>query len=144
MRRFLGLVIPIACGCGHAPPPRAASAEIPVTSPATIAGRWLTSDDLDWGYALEISADGRYTLHLERGKMGGCERRGRLSGKPEAGTFQLAYSKSTCDPPGTIALVSLSVTSFTGEALAVVVTGNGTEDRRSYQRDPRAPRPAAR
>ncbi len=60
-------------------------------------------------------------------------------------TYQLADAKDTCaSEPGTEpAAVTFEVASSTGVALTVALTAGGTPLRRTYQRDPGVPMPAA-
>ncbi len=138
---LVGLLV---AACGNTPPPRHAPPEIPVTGTATIAGTWLTNDEVDWFYRLLVAPDGRFELTIERGKMGTCEQRGRLAAGKGPSAFLLTLTKDSCAPDGTPLGGGLlvSVPSYTGEALTLMYLVGDTQIRRSYTRDPKLPHPA--
>lgn len=109
-----------------------------VTGPASFAGSWVAADDLDWGYLLRIEGDGALLLTIDRGKMGRCEQRGVLQPGADARTYQLTYAKNTCNPDAGGTPLAVEVASFTGGALSLAITGDGTVQRRTYQRDPKS------
>ncbi|HUJ62480.1 MAG TPA: hypothetical protein VLX92_28460 [Kofleriaceae bacterium] len=127
MRLAVYLQLAVAA-CGHAPPPPPAAAERPVGSAADLAGSWVTSDAMDFGYALTIGKDGSYDLVIDRNRMGKCEQTGRLAGKARA--WQLTYQRDDCEHATGAAAVTIE--SFTGDALTLAVGG----DRRTYHRAP--------
>lgn len=116
-----------------------------MAGPASIAGTWVSADDLDFGYRLVLAPDGGYLLTIDRGKMGTCEQKGGLRGGASPRSYQLAYTRDTCaSVPGTgAAAVTLDVASYTGGALTVALTAEGTPLRRTYERDPNVPMPTA-
>ena len=111
--------------------------QLPVTGIASIAGDWVTDDDMGWNYSLVIDPTGAFLAKLERGKLPGCEQKGTLAAGAEAKRFALALTKNTCEAPFTAA--NVEVASFTGGELTVVVTPPGGEPQpRTYQRRPSA------
>ena len=108
-----------------------------MTSAADLAGRWVSSDDLDWGYTLTIDASGALDQWIDRGKMGRCEQKGTL--KPLAPrAFRIAYAREECHRddtlPNGLAQLTLKVASFTGDVLAIELAGDGTAEHRVYRR----------
>lgn len=127
----------VLLGCGAAPRPRPAAAELPVTRVADIAGDWVADDDMSWSYALTIRPDGGLAGRIDRGKLPRCDQEGTLTAGGAARRFTLAYRKNTCDAQHTGAgVAAVEVASFTGDALTLVVTQGGTAERRTYQRRP--------
>jgi hypothetical protein len=133
MRRIAFAVILV--GCGHAPPPKPPPAEREVKATADLAGTWVTSDDLDWGYRMAIAADGAIDVVIDRNKLGRCEQKGTLE-VVGPNKFRVTYAKNECNRDYTGAALELGVTSFTGDELAIVVTGFGSEERHAYRRAP--------
>lgn len=128
--------------CGGKPSPRARSSEIPVTGTATLAGTWLTNDDMDWGYRLVLVPDGRFAMYIDRGKMGACQQKGRLTQGAGPSTFTLTVNTDGCNPTGaTGGQLTISVPSYTGESLTLMYMVGANQVRRVYQRDPKVPRP---
>ncbi len=107
-----------------------------MTGPASFAGTWVTDGELDWGYTLVIDPQGRYLLTIDRGKMGRCEKKGVLAQGADPRSYSLAFTKNTCEQVPT-ATLTIKIESFTGTELALVVTGDGTERRPIYKRDPK-------
>ncbi len=130
MRILLPWVVVV--GCGHAPPPAPKPVEKPVAAAGDIAGHWVTSDDMDWGYALTIDASGTYDMWIDRARMGRCEQKGKLSATG-ASAFRLSLERDECGrndvTPGAH---DLTITSFTGDALTIAMDGVT----RSYRRGP--------
>ena len=135
---LVGSVI-VGIGCHHAPPPKPPAPERPLTKPSDLAGSWVTSDDLDWGYALEFSASGAMKQSIERGRMGRCEQDAVLTPGSAPRTFAFTYTKDECDQGGPGAARTLEVVSFTDTALSIVVHGGVGEVHRTYTPDPKAP-----
>jgi hypothetical protein len=134
---FAALVVLAACSHGPAkkPPPE----EIPIEGPQTFAGTWLTNDELDWFYRLIVMPDGRFGLVIERGKMGKCEQQGTLVAGKGPSTFILTLTKDSCSKTGpTGGALTLSVASYTGQALTLAYLVGDDMVRRSYTRDPRS------
>lgn len=126
----------IASACGSKPTPKPPPAQLAITGPASFAGRWVTDDDLDFGYSLQVSADGGYLLVVDRGKMGRCEQKGALVGTADPRRYQIAFVKDTCDPEYTGGTIEIAVASFTADELVLVTTFAGTPLRRTYARAP--------
>jgi hypothetical protein len=136
MRRALPWIL--ACACGHPAPPKPPPAERAVTTAADLAGSWVSSDDLDWGYRMTIGADGAIAVTIDRGKLGRCEQKGKLDAGGEAKTFTVTYAKNDCNRDYAGAQLVLKISSFTGDALAFALTGYGSEERHIYRRAPGA------
>lgn len=129
----MGIVFVAACA--KPPPPKPPPAQLPITGVASIAGDWVTDDEMGWNYSLVIDGTGAFLAKLERGKLPGCEQKGTLSPGSAAKRFALALTKNTCESPFTAAEVD--VASFTGEHLTVVVTPpSGVSQQRTYHRRP--------
>jgi hypothetical protein len=129
MSRYACLLVLVACG--HAAPKAAPSQERVVTSAADVKGRWVSEGELDWGYFLEIRADGAYDLVIDRSKMGRCEVKGMLVPAGER-AFHLAYGRNECDANAGHATVNAKVTSFTGDVLVLSIG----DETRTYGRQP--------
>jgi hypothetical protein len=116
--------------CGHGAPPPQKPVERQVASVADLAGTWVASDEMDFGYTLTLSPDGGFDQFIDRNRMGKCEQKGTLRGQ---GAFKLAYTRDDCrdnplnGPPPT---VDVKIESFTGDALTLAI---GTT-RRAYRR----------
>lgn len=108
-----------------------------MTGPASFAGAWVTDGELDWGYNLVIDAQGRYLLTIDRGKMGKCEQKGVLAQTADPKNYSIVFTKNTCDPERGGVTLAIKIESFTGSELALVVTGDGSERRPVYRRDPK-------
>lgn len=132
----------IACvvlaSCGGPPPPKAPDPQVDVAGPESFAGSWVTDGELDWGYNLVLDAQGRYHLTIDRGKMGKCEKKGMLAQTADTKNYSLTFSKNTCEPGVAGVTLTIRIESFTGSELALVVTGDGTERRPVYRRDPKS------
>ncbi len=127
----------LVIGCGQKAKPPAPAAEREVTGVASVAGDWVTDDEMSWSYALTIEPDGTLLASIDRGKLPRCERRGQLA-VDSGRKFKLAMTKNTCEQAVTNAgAASLEVASFTGDVLTIVVTTDGTPERRTYTRRPR-------
>jgi len=134
----------IACllvaACGHAPPPKVeGSGEEPVTGVETLAGTWLTNDDMDWLYRLTIVPDGRFVMSVERGKLGSCEQRGTVAHYGEGASFLLTLTKDSCSK-GEGGQLPFTIPSFTGDAMTLAYKVGTTKTKRFYTRDPKIPR----
>jgi hypothetical protein len=137
MRWVMGCIV--FASCAKPPPPKPPPAELEITGPASFAGSWVTDDDMDRGYNLVIDPTGKLVLTIDRGKMGRCEQKGTLEQGADARTYRLAYTKDTCNPPAAAPVpLDLKIASFTGAALALVITGDGAERRPVYTRDPKS------
>ena len=134
----------IACllvaACSHPPPPKAeGSGEEPVTGVETLAGTWLTNDDMDWLYRLTIVPDGRFVMSVERGKMGPCEQRGTVAHYGEGASFMLTLTRDSCSK-GEGGQLPFTIPSFTGDAMTLAYKVGTAKTKRFYTRDPKAPR----
>jgi hypothetical protein len=138
MRPVIAVLV-LAAACSHPPAKKPPPEEIPIEGPQTFAGTWLTNDDLDWFYRLIVVPDGRFALVIERGKMGVCEQRGRLAAGKGPSTFLLTLAKDTCSETGpTGGALTVSVASYTGQALTLAYLVGDNMVRRSYTRDPKS------
>ena len=135
--RQLGWLV-IAAACSHPPPPKAPPAEKPVKTIGDVAGHWVTSDDLDWYYALAVEPTGAIDLVVDRNKLGRCEQKGTVAAGTEPGTFQLTYAKNECNRDYNGAALQLKVASFTGDSLTLVISGYGSQESHTYKRDPKS------
>ena len=87
------------------------------------------SDDMDFGYSLVIRPTGQLVLAIDRGKMGRCEQKGTM--KPSSPrVFQVTYTRGECNPQAVNIPLDMSVASFTGTSLTVVVG----DQKRTYTR----------
>jgi hypothetical protein len=123
------LVLVVLLGCSKPPPPKAPAAEQTADKVADIAGRWAANDELDWGYTMTIDAGGGIDVWIDRGKMGRCEQIGKIVGKATR-VFTVTYVRGECNPEAVGIPIDMTVASFTGETLTVVVA----EQRRTYAR----------
>ncbi len=127
----------LVVACGHAPPPKPQAAEQPVKTAADLAGTWVTSDDMDWGYRLTIDKDGKLDQIIDRGRLGRCEQKGTIAAGDEPKQLAITYAKNECNQQYDGSAVQMKVTSFTGDALSVTLVGYGIEERHAYKRAPR-------
>jgi len=134
--RALAVVL-LASACGHAPPPKTAAAERPVKTVADVAGHWVTSDDMDWYYALALDPSGGLDLVIDRNKMGKCEQKGKLVAGDAPQTFLLTYERNECNRDFNGASVQVKIESFTGDSLTLALIGTGQE-RHRFTRDPKS------
>jgi hypothetical protein len=135
----LVLAAVVLCACSHPPAKRPPPEEIPIEGTKTFAGIWLTNDDLDWGYRLQIVADGRLVLHVDRGKLGPCDQAGRLVQGDGPSTFVLTLTKDSCSKTGpTGGQLAVGVKSYTGQQLTLAYAVGENTVQRTYQRDPQS------
>jgi len=132
------LAVLVISSCAKPPPPKPPAAELEVTGPASFAGSWVMSDDMDFGYTLVVRPAGQLVLTIDRGKMGRCEQKGTLAAGADARTYRIVYTKNTCNPDAGGTPMEIKILSFTGSALALLITGDGTERRPTYARDPKS------
>lgn len=135
--RLVGVLV-LVTACGHPPAAKPVTAEHPVTSVADIAGRWVTSDDMDWSYALELGADGKFHLAIDRNKLGACRENGKVAAGPAPQKFQITYETNDCNRDYAGAQMQLEVASFTGDSLTLVISGNGSQEKHVFTRAPAA------
>jgi len=132
------LAIFVIASCAKPPPPKPPAAEVDVSSPASFAGSWVMSDEMDFGYALVIAPTGQLVLTIDRGKMGRCEQKGMLEAGADPRTYRIAYTKNTCNPEVGGTPLEIKILSLTDSELALLITGDGTERRPTYTRDPKS------
>lgn len=128
-------VLALASGCGSKPTPKPPPAELEITGPASFAGSWVTDDDMSFFYRLTITADGQYTLVIDRGKLSRCETKGTLVGGADPRQYTIPQAQYTCDAPATTVALDVAIRSFTGEKLVVESSGSA----RTYSRAPENP-----
>lgn len=131
MRLARPVVLAVVIACSKPPPAAPKKQELPAENVADIAGRWAANDDLDWGYTMTIEAGGVIDVWIDRGKMGRCEQKGTIS---PAGSrvFRVTYTRGECNPQAVGIPLDMTVASFTGDVLTVVVG----EQQRTYSRTP--------
>lgn len=136
MRLLSLLVVASACvasACGSKPTPKPPPAELEITGPESLAGRWVADDDMDFYYQLTITRDGTYSLIVDRGKLSRCEQSGLLVAGADARHYTIPQAKVTCDP---VTALSITIKSFTGTNLVVETSSEGTAQTRTYTRGP--------
>ena len=128
--RVAPLVLLVACS----KPPAAGPSveELPADQVADIAGRWAANDDLDWGYTMTIEPTGVIDVWIDRGKMGRCEQKGTIAPGASSRRFRVTYTRGECNPEAVGVPLDLTIASFTGSSLTVVVA----DQRRTYTRAP--------
>lgn len=126
----------LASGCGSPPPPKPPPAQLEITGPASFAGRWVTADDMDFGYSLEITTEGGYTEVIDRGKLSRCETTGTLVIGTTPRRYTIPQAKVICDGPAASVALDVEITSFTGPQLVVQTMSGGTARKRTYARAP--------
>jgi|SRR5688500_5136053 len=130
MRR-VALLVSLLGACSKPPPPKPPPAERSADKVADIAGRWVASDEMDWGYDMKIEASGAIDVWIDRGKTGRCEQKGTIT--PAASrVFRVVYTRGECNPGAVNVPIDMTVKSFTGDALTIVVA----DQARTYQRAP--------
>jgi hypothetical protein len=122
----------LAASCSKPPPPKPPPTERSADKVADVAGRWVTSDDMDWGYSMTIEPSGVIDVWIDRGKAGRCEQKGTIEPARASRTFRVIYSRGECNPEAVNLPLELTVKSFTGDALTIVVAGQA----RTYLRAP--------
>ena len=131
------VVAMLAVGCGQKAKPAPPPAEIPIAGISTFAGEWVADDEMAWSYRLTIKPDGALTGTIDRGKLPRCDREGTLAAGDGPKKFKLAMTKNTCEQALAHAgTADFEVTSYTGNALSIVVTVDGTPEQRTYARKP--------
>jgi hypothetical protein len=129
MRVLLAVVVGFVVGCGGAPAKKEAPKELPVERISDLAGRWVTSDEMDWSYEMTIDAKGGIDVWIDRGKMGRCEQKGTIIALSDR-LVRVIYTRGECNPQAVKVPVDMRVTSFTGQSLTVEVANQA----RTYQR----------
>jgi len=128
MRQLLWVVVGLV-GCGGAPAKKEAPKEHPVDRIGDLAGRWVSSNDMDEVYEMTIDAKGGIDVWIDRGKMGRCEQKGTIVALADK-LVRVIYTKGECNPQAVRVPIDMLVTSFTGESLTVEVANQP----RTYQR----------
>jgi hypothetical protein len=105
--------------------------EMPAEKVADVAGTWVTSDEMDWGYKMTITAPSTIDVWIDRGKMGRCEQKGTMAPSSPR-VFRVVYSRGECNPQAVNIPIDMSVASFTGGRLTIVVG----DQKRTYTRAP--------
>ena len=129
MRPLFWLVVGVLVGCGGAQSKKAPPKELPVDRISDLAGRWVSSDDMDWSYDMRIDAQGGIDVWIDRGKMGRCEQKGTIIALSDR-LVRIIYTLGECNPQAVRVPIDMRVTSFTGETLTVEVANQA----RTYQR----------
>jgi hypothetical protein len=127
---LIALIVGGACSKG--PPPKAPPREVPADRVADIAGTWVASDDMDWGYRMTIEVPGVIDVWIDRGKLGRCEQKGTIAASAPGRAFRITYTRGECNPQAVGIPIEMTVSSFTGEALTIMVG----DQRRTYARSP--------
>lgn len=126
----LPLVLLLLVACSKPPPPKPPAVEQPADKVADIAGRWAANDELDWGYTMTIDAAGGIDVWIDRAKMGRCEQIGKIVGGKASRVFTVTYTRGECNPEAVGIPIDMTVASFTGSSLTVIVG----DQRRTYAR----------
>jgi hypothetical protein len=128
--RLLGLaVVGGLVGCGGTQANKAPPKELPVDRISDLAGRWVSSDEMDWSYDMTIDTQGGIDVWIDRGKMGRCEQKGTIIALSDR-LVRIIYTRGECNPQAVRVPIDMRVTSFTGESLTVEVSNQA----RTYQR----------
>jgi hypothetical protein len=133
----------LAAACGHAPPPAAKEVERPARSVAEIAGMWVTSDDMDWGYNMTISPKGTIDVWIDRGKMGRCQQKGSIAAGKTEGQFRLVYKIGQCEPRAVNVPIDATITQLSTHLTIIVGSDHRVYERAPEQKDDDKEQPAA-
>ena len=131
MRRIWPCVAVAFAACGGTPHKAAAPVEMPAEKVADVAGVWVASDDMDWGYKMTITAPSTIDVWIDRNKLGRCEQKGTIAASSPR-VFRVVYTRGECNPQAVNLPIDMAVASFTGNQLTVVVG----DQKRTYQRSP--------
>ncbi len=105
--------------------------EMPAEQVSDLAGVWVTSDEMDWGYKMTITAPSTIDVWIDRNKLGRCEQKGTIAPSSPR-VFRVTYTRGECNPQAVNIPIDMTIASFTGEQLTVVVG----DQKRTYQRSP--------
>jgi hypothetical protein len=131
MRRIWPWTLAAVAACGGAPAKKPPPVELPAEKVADLAGVWVASDEMDWGYKMTITAPAKIDVWIDRNKMGRCEQVGKIE-PTSPRVFRVTYTRGECNPQAVNVPIDMSIASFTGSSLTVVVG----DQRRTYQRSP--------
>ncbi len=135
MRALVVVFAVYVVSCSHPPPPEPPAVEHPVKTFGAIAGKWVTSDDMDWFYELTIRADGDFALVIDRGKLGRCTTHATLvQAKPPS--FELAVALDECHRDRQPGAITAAFPSFTTGALTLELTDAGQTSHHTFSRAP--------
>ncbi|HEY5924226.1 MAG TPA: hypothetical protein VIV11_21260 [Kofleriaceae bacterium] len=126
-------IVAVLFACSKPPTTKQPPAERAADRVVDIAGRWVASDDMDWGYSMTIEPSGVIEVWIDRGKAGRCEEKGTLE-PAGSRTFKLTYTRGECNPQAVNVPMDLKIGSFTGNTLTIVVAN----ETRTYERAPDA------
>lgn len=121
----------VLAACGGAPKPARGPVELPAEQVRDVAGTWVASDDMDWGYKMTITPPSTIDVWIDRGKLGRCEQKGTMEPSSPR-VFRVVYTRGECNPQAVNLPLELSIASFTGERLTIVVG----DQKRTYTRVP--------
>lgn len=124
--------VALVLACSTPRPASPTRQELPADTVEHVAGRWVAQDNLDWGYTMTIESRGVIDVWIDRGKMGRCEQRGTIEQGPVGRLFRIVYTRGECNPQAVGLPLELTVESFTGTTLTVVVS----DQQRTYTRAP--------
>jgi hypothetical protein len=127
------VIVAVVLGCGGPPPPKPPPKELSADRAADLAGKWVTDDEMDWGYTMTITPDGVIDVWIDRGKMGRCEQKGTMTPVGNR-TFRVIYTRGECNPQAVNVPIEITIFSFTGTSLTIVVANQ----KRTYDRAPDA------
>lgn len=137
-----GVWIVVVVACSKPPPPKAPVVERPADQVADIQGRWISSDELDNSYTMTIEANGTIDVWIDRGKTGRCEQKGKIVAGEASRTFKVTYKLGECNPQAVNTPIDMSVKSFTGDELTIVVFDQPRSYTRVAEQEPRGERGA--
>ncbi|HEY0249934.1 MAG TPA: hypothetical protein VGC41_00320, partial [Kofleriaceae bacterium] len=128
------LVVGMLVACSHPPPPPPVVAQKPVHALGDLAGSWSTSDDMDWGYLLEIKPDGDFHLTIDRGKLGRCFFHATPVQATAAPIYEMEVALDECHRDRAAGPVHIAVPSFTGTEATIEIHDADHVDKRTYRK----------
>jgi len=141
--RLLGALVLVGCGGGGAAvvaPP----APVPTRAihPGDLDGAWAGTDAGGWRYALTLGPANAFRQRIDRGARGACEQVGTLAQDDYEG-LTVDFEENTCNEEFVGWQLRVRFGEYTGEAMTMVLGGDGSAmETRRYQR-PVPPPPAA-